>query len=193
MSGLIGEKLGMSQIIQEDGKVYPVTYVSVTPNVVTHIKTVDKDGYDALVLGCKQYAKPSKTKKFTYLREFRVENIDDYKKGDVLTVDTLKEVESVSVTGTSKGKGFQGVIKRYGFRRGPQSHGSGHNREPGSVGGCAKPGRIKKGKKLPGRMGGDTVTRKKCDLVAVDSEKNIIAIKGPLPGSKDSCIIIRTA
>jgi len=134
MPGIIGKKLGMSQVIQDDGRVIPVTYVLCQPNEVVHVKTSEIDGYPAVVLGFDAYKNPSKNKKFKTLKEFRIENSDDYKKGQMISVTVLKEIDSVTVTADSKGRGFQGVIKRHKFSRGPETHGSHHHREPGSVG-----------------------------------------------------------
>lgn len=191
MPGIIGKKLGMSQVIQDDGRVIPVTYVVCEPNEVVQIKTEQADGYPAIVLGFDAYKNPSKNKKYKALKEFRVESTDDYKKGQKVSVDILKEVGSVTVTAKSKGRGYQGVIKRHSFSRGPETHGSHHHREPGSVGMCAKPGRVMKGKKLPGQMGNETVTLRNRPLVAVTPDKNVLAIKGCLPGAVNSYVYIK--
>lgn len=191
MPGIIGKKLGMSQVIQDDGRVIPVTYVSCQPNEVVQVKTEAKDGYPAIVLGFDAYKNPSKNKKFKALKEFCVDNTDEFKKGQKISIDIFKDVEAVTVTATSKGKGCQGVIKRYNFSRGPETHGSHHHREPGSIGMCAKPGRVMKGKKLPGHMGVDQVTLKNRPLVSIVKDENVIAIKGPLPGANSSYIYVR--
>lgn len=191
MSGIIGKKLGMSQVIQDDGRVIPVTYVTCEPNEVVQVKTEQADGYPAIVLGFDAYKNPSKNKKFKAMKEFRVENADDYKKGQKISVEMLKEVEKVTVTADSKGKGFQGVIKRHKFSRGPETHGSGHHREPGSIGMCAKPGRVMKGKKLPGQMGNVQVTLKNRPVISVATDKNVIAIKGCVPGANNSYVYIK--
>jgi len=190
MPGIIGKKLGMSQIIQDDGRVIPVTFVKCDPNEVVQIKTEDKDGYPAIVLGFDAYKNPSKNKKFKALKEFRVESIEGYKKGGKITLDSLKEVGSVNVTSTSKGKGYQGVMKRHNFAGGPETHGSTFHREPGSIGMCAKPGRVMKGKKLPGHMGVDTITLKNRPVITLSAEQNVIAIKGPIPGANKGYIYI---
>lgn len=191
MSGILGKKLGMTRIFQDDGRVIPVTVVQCEPNEITQVKTVEKDGYPALVLGFSKLKKPTKTKQFAFQREFRIEAADvpNYKKGDAVTVAILEGLEIVTVTGHSKGKGFQGVIRRWGFHGGPGGHGSLHHREPGSSGCRAKPGRVQKGKKYPGHQGLDRVTEKKT-LVTVDTEKNIILIKGALPGPNGGLIEI---
>lgn len=191
MTGILGKKIGMTRVIQDDGRVIPMTVVQCDPNVVTQVKTADKDGYPALVLGFGALPKPSKTRKFRHLKEFPLEEGAEVKKGDQVTIEMFSEGDTVRVTGKSKGKGFQGVIKRHNFARGPQSHGSHHNREPGSVGGCARPGNIQRGKKLPGRMGQDTVTISRASIVYIDKEKNLIGIKGAVPGSANSLVAIR--
>lgn len=193
MSGIIGKKIGMTRVFQDDGRVIPVTVIECEPNEVTQIKTVEKDGYPALVLGFSKLKKPTKTRSFRRLKEFRIDGAEteNFKKGDQLSVENFAEVEMVSVTAVSKGKGFQGVIKRHNFSRGPESHGSGHHREPGSVGACAKPGRVHKGKKLPGRMGNAQVTLKKVKVVSVHPTKNIICLKGAIPGPNGSVVTIK--
>lgn len=191
MSGILGKKLGMTRIFQDDGRVIPVTVVQCEPNEITQVKTVEKDGYPALVLGFSKLKKPSKTQKFAHQREFKVPVADlaNYKKGDLVTVANLEGITEVSVTGVSKGKGFQGVIRRWGFHGGPGGHGSLHHREPGSSGCRAKPGRVQKGKKYPGHQGLDRVTQKK-NIVTIDKDKNLICIKGALPGPNGGLITI---
>ena len=191
MPGIIGKKLGMSQVIQDDGRVIPVTFVKCDPNEVMHIKTKEKDGYPAIVLGFDAYKNPSKNKKFKACKEFRVEDTGSYKKGQKVTLDTLKEVESVTVTSVSKGRGYQGVVKRHKFAQGPGSHGSHHHREPGSIGMCAKPGRVIKGKRMPGHMGNEQVTLKNRSVVTLAADKNLVAIKGPIPGANNGYIYIK--
>jgi len=192
MSGILGKKVGMTRLIQDDGRVIPVTVVECPPNEITQVKTVDKDGYPAIVLGFSELKKPTKTKKFRYVREFRTLNDTEYKKGDKVTLENFLELATVKITAISKGKGFQGVIKRHNFSRGPESHGSHHHREPGSVGACAKPGRVAKGKKMPGHMGTDQVTVRKVKIAHLDPSKNLIALKGAVPGPNGGLIIIRT-
>jgi len=191
MAGIIGKKLGMSQVIQDDGRVIPVTYVVCEPNEVVQVKTEKADGYPAIVLGFDAYKNPSKNKKFKAMKEFRVDNADDYKKGQKVSVEVFKEVEKVTVTATSKGKGFQGVMKRYNFAGGPESHGSVFHREPGSSGTCAKPGRVIKGKKFPGHMGSEQVTLQNRPLVSVVTDKNVLAVKGCIPGANNSYVYIK--
>jgi large subunit ribosomal protein L3 len=192
MLGILGTKLGMTRIFQDDGRVIPITVVKCDPNKITQIKTVAKDGYPAIVLGFSELKNPSKTRKFRHLKEFRIaeEEAENYKKGDEVTVDSLKDAETVKIFSVSKGKGFQGVIKRHNFARGPETHGSHHHREPGSIGACTKPGRVAKGKKLPGRMGGDKVTLSKVKIIKLDPENNTICIKGCLPGPNGTLITI---
>ncbi len=182
----------MTRIFQDDGRVIPITVVQCDPNKITQIKTTDKDGYPAIVLGFSELKKPTKTKKFRHVREFQIkeEEIENYKQGDEITVESLQDTEKVKVSSISKGKGFQGVIKRHNFSRGPESHGSHHHREPGSIGACTKPGRVAKGKKLPGRMGGEKVTLSTVKIVKLDPSNNTICIKGSLPGPNGTLITI---
>lgn len=191
MTGILGKKLGMTRVIQDDGRVIPMTIVKCEPNMVTQVKTVEKDGYPALVLGFDALSKPKKSKKYKYVQEFRIDGESEAKKGDQVTIEMFAEGDTVKVTGTSKGKGFQGVIKRHNFARGPQSHGSHHNREPGSVGGCARPGKIQRGKKLPGHMGLSKVTLSRASIVYLDKENHLIGIKGAVPGGNNSLIAIK--
>ncbi|MBN2307275.1 50S ribosomal protein L3 [Candidatus Peregrinibacteria bacterium] len=191
MPGIIGKKLGMSQIIQDDGCVIPVTFVTCEPNEVVQIKTEETDGYPAIVLGFDAYKNPSKNRKFKAIKEFRVENTEGYKKGQKISVESLKEVKAITVTAYSKGKGYQGVMKRHKFAGGPETHGSVFHREPGSVGTCAKPGRVMKGKKLPGQMGNAQVTLKNRPLISVMADKNLLAVKGGVPGANNSYVYIK--
>lgn len=192
MPGILGRKVGMTRIFQDDGRVIPVTLLDCSPNVVAQIKTGDKDGYPAIVLGFEALKKPKKTKKFRALREFRVEKPEDYKIGDNVTVEQFKEIAEVTLTGTSKGKGFQGVIKRHHFSSGPRSHGSHAHREPGSIGARAKPGRVCKGKRMPGHMGHERVTIQHVPLIKVDTERNLLAVKGQVPGANGGLVIIKS-
>lgn len=190
MTGLIGKKLGMTRVIQDDGRVIPMTVIQCEPNVIAQIKTVEKDGYPAIVLGFSQLKKPTKTQKFRVLKEFRIKGDEQVNKGDTITVEMFKEGDVVSVTGTSKGKGFQGVVKRHHMAGGPASHGSHFHREPGSVGARAKPGKILRGKRLPGHMGDETVTVRS-SVVYLDSKKNIVGIKGAVPGSNNGIVSLK--
>lgn len=193
MPGILGKKIGMTRLIQDDGRVIPLTVVECSPNVVTQIKTLDKDGYPAVILGFASMSRPTKTKQFHFQKEFKlIENGGaEIKKGDEVKVDIFEVGETVKVTGNSKGKGTAGVIKRYHFGRGPETHGSHHHREPGSIGTCAKPGKVIKGKRMPGRMGNEKVTMRACQIAYVDATKNLIGIKGGLPGANGELIIIR--
>jgi large subunit ribosomal protein L3 len=192
MTGILGKKIGMTRLIQDDGRVIPITVVQCEPNEITQVKTVEKDGYPAIVLGFSKLKKPTKTKKFYFQREFKIneDEAESYKKGENITVESLKEVEKVKVISTSKGKGFQGVIKRHNFSRGPETHGSHHHREPGSIGACTKPGRVAKGKKLPGRMGGARITIKTA-ISLINEEKNLVCLKGAVPGPIGQMVIIK--
>ncbi len=191
MPGIIGKKLGMSQIIQDDGRVIPVTFIHCQPNTVVHVKTESKDGYPAIVLGFDAYKNPSKNKVYKSVKEFRVENPDDYKKDQKVDLNQLKDVETVTITSTSKGKGYQGVIKRHNFSCGPETHGSHHHRGTGSIGMCAKPGRVMKGKKMPGHMGFSKVTLLNRPVVKLIPEKELVAVKGPVPGANNSYVYIK--
>ena len=187
---MLGKKLGMSRIIQDDGRVIPVTVVQCEPNTVAQIKTMEKDGYPAIVLGFSMLKNPTKTRKFRRLKEFRIKEGDEFKKGDAVTIDIFNEGDEINVTAISKGKGFQGVVKRHHMAGGPSSHGSHFMREPGSVGARAKPGKIHRGKRMAGHMGNENVTIK-TSVVYLDKEKNILAIKGPLPGANKSILTIK--
>ncbi len=191
MPGILGKKIGMTRLIQDDGRVIPLTVVQCEPNQVVQVKTEEKDGYPALVLGFEALKKPSKNRKWRHLKEFRISEDESLKTGENVTVELFEVGDKAKITSTSKGKGFQGVIKRHNFSRGPETHGSHHHREPGSIGACARPARVHKGKKMPGRMGGDTKTREGVEVVYVDKEKNLLGIKGPVAGAKGSLVIIR--
>ena len=203
--GLIGKKIGMTQIFDEKGNVIPVTVIEAGPCVVAQIKTEDNDGYNAVQLGFgdvkdKHITKPEKghfaKAKLTakkHLREFRLDSIEGIKVGDELKADVFEAGEKVDVQGTTKGKGFQGVIKRHGQHRGPMGHGSMYHRRPGSMGATSTPGRVFKGKKLPGHMGSVTVTVQNLDVVRVDMDKNVLLIKGSVPGAKGAILKIKSA
>lgn len=194
MPGLIGKKIGMTRVIQDDGLVVPVTVISVPDATVAQVKTVDKDGYDAVVLGIEPLSKPTKTKKFRTLKEYRFENA--LEKGSTVGLDLLNDVVTVSIMAQTKGKGFAGVVKRYNFRGQPGSHGHsskhkhGGGRLPGSVGARAKPGKIKKGKKLPGHMGDVIQTLHKVPVVKIDKENKLLAVKCPIPGAYGNTVYI---
>lgn len=204
MKGILGKKLGMTQIFTEEGIVVPVTVVEAGPNVVTQVKTVEKDGYNAIQVGFedakeKSLNKPQKghlaaanvLKK--HLKEFRVDAAEEFTVGQEIKADLFAAGEKIDVTGTSKGKGFQGPIKRHGQSRGPESHGSRYHRRPGSMGACSFPGRVFKNKKLAGHMGSVKVTVQNLEVVRVDADKNLILVKGAIPGPKGSMVTIKEA
>ena len=202
---IVGKKIGMTQIFDETGKVIPVTAIEAGPCVIAQIKTVETDGYDAVQLGFGDvkenkvnkpekghFAKANVTAK-KHLREFRLDSLEGLKVGDELKADVFVAGDSVDIQGTSKGKGFQGVIKRHGQHRGPMGHGSMYHRRPGSMGATSTPGRVFKGKKLPGHMGKVTITIQNLDVVRVDMDKNVILLKGSVPGAKGSILKIKSA
>lgn len=204
MKGILGKKIGMTQIFADNGVVVPVTVVEAGPIVVTQVKTVEKDGYNAIQVGFedakeKSLNKPQKghlaaanvLKK--HLKEFRVDTVEGYTVGQQINADVFAEGETIDVTGISKGKGFQGPIKRHGQSRGPESHGSRYHRRPGSMGACSYPGRVFKNKKLAGHMGSVRVTVQNLEVVRVDAEKNLILVKGAIPGAKGSVVTIKEA
>ncbi len=204
MKGILGRKIGMTQVFDQDGKLTPVTVVEVTPNVVTQIKTVANDGYDAIQLGFDDKREKLATKASAghtskanttpkrFFKEIRGVNVEEYTLGQEISADIFTRGEMVDVTGITKGKGFQGVIKRHGQQRGPMGHGSHYHRRPGSMG-TMRPMRVFKGKKLPGHMGTNVVTIQNLEIVAVDLENNVILVKGNIPGPKKSFVTIRTA
>lgn len=204
MKGILGKKLGMTQIFTEAGNVVPVTVVEAGPVVVTQIKTTEKEGYNAVQVGFadakeKSLNKPQKghlaaanvLKK--HLKEFRMDSVEEFTVGQEMKADIFTAGEMIDVTGTSKGKGFQGPIKRHGQSRGPESHGSRYHRRPGSMGACSFPGRVFKNKKLAGHMGSVTVTVQNLEVVRVDADKNLILVKGAIPGAKGSVVTIKEA
>lgn len=191
MAGILGKKLGMTRVFQDDGCVIPMTVVECEPNIVVQVKTPEKDGYPAVVLGFDALSKPTKTKKFNHLKEFTITEGETFNKGDKITVESLKDTELVTVTGVTKGKGFQGVMRRHNFQGAPASHGAVDHREPGSIGARAKPGRVEKGKKLPGHMGTMTLTKRDIKVVYLDKEKNLVGLKGPIPGPIGTLVIIK--
>ena len=204
MKGILGKKVGMTQVFTKSGKLIPVTVVEVEPNVITQIKTVEKDGYNAIQLAAvtvrekvSNKAKIGHTNKANtapkrFLKEIRGVNVEEYTLGQVIDARIFKEGEIVDVSGTSKGKGFQGVIKRYNQSRGPMGHGSQYHRGVGSLG-TMLPMHVLKGKKLPGHMGNVASTIQNLEVVAVDLENNVILIKGNVPGPKKSLVMIKTS
>lgn len=208
MKGILGKKVGMTQVFSERGEAIPVTVIEAGPCFVAQIKTVEQDGYAAVQLGFEEtkpkrltqpqlkHLQKSNLPALRHLRELRIadDELASLEEGQKLTVDIFEEGEMVDVTGTSKGRGFAGVVKRYGFRGGPKTHGqSDRLRAPGSVGACTTPGRVFKGKRMPGRMGGERVTTQGLQVVLVDPERNLLALRGAVPGSKNGLLLIREA
>ena len=204
MKGILGRKAGMTQVFTKEGKVIPVTVIEVEPNVVTQVKTVESDGYNAVQLGYLDkkeknatkasigHAKKANTNPKRLLKEIRDVEVSDYALGQVLTSSVFAAGEIVDVTGTSKGKGFQGVIKRHGQSEGPKTHGSRYHRRPGSMG-TMRPMRVLKGKKLAGHMGNETVTVQNLEIIEVCEAENYILVSGNVPGPKNSLVLIRSA
>lgn len=210
MKSIVGKKVGMTQIFDEQGEVIPVTVIEAGPCFVAQIKTVERDGYTAVQLGFEdtkpkhltkpqlQHLQKSNLSPLRHLREFRM-NPDDIarlelEEGQKVTVDVFAAGEHVDVIGTTKGKGFAGVVKRYGFSGGPKTHGqSDRLRAPGSIGACTTPGRVFKGKRMPGRMGGDRLTVQALKVVLVDPERNLLVVQGAVPGAKNGLLMIRQA
>ena len=199
-----GKKIGMTQIFSEDGTAIPVTAVVVEPLTIVAKKTVAKEGYNAIVVSFGEikekklnkpvkghFAKANVTPK-KHLREFRVDSVEEVKVGDELKADVFAAGDKIDIQGTSKGKGYQGVIKRWNYHLGPAAHGSGYHRGTGSMG-SIQPARIKPGKKLPGRMGGVTKTVQNLEFVKYDAENNVILIKGNVPGAKNSYVVVTNA
>lgn len=202
--GILGRKLGMTQIFSETGEAVPVTVIQAEPNVVLQKKTVEGEGYESIQLGfsdekqnrlnkpAKGHAEKAKTTPKRFVKELRDVTVADYEIGQEVKVDTFAEGETVDVTGTSKGKGFQGAIKRHNQSRGPMSHGSRYHRRPGSMG-PVDPNHVRPGKLLPGRMGGEQVTMQNLEIVKVDAERNLLLVKGNVPGAKKSYVTVKSA
>ncbi len=203
MSGLLGKKIGMTNVFASDGQFVPVTVLQVGPCVVTQIKTEETDGYTALQLGFDEkpverlnkpvagHLKKTSDKGFRVLREFREESVDDIEAGATIGVDMFSIGDKVTVTGISKGRGFQGTIKRHGFSRGPETHGNRNHRKPGSIGNSAWPAKVIKGKKLPGHTGVDKVTVKNLTIIDIKHDDNLILLKGAVPGFKTGVVEVR--
>jgi len=200
--GLIGRKVGMTQVFQPDGTMVAVSVVQVTPNTVTRLRTPDRDGYTAIQLGAgerKRLTKPLAGQlrdlpRVRTIREFRMDSVDGYSVGQAITVaDLFAEGDIVDVTGTSKGQGFAGTVKRHNFTRGPKSHGSDNYRKPGSIGPGTTPGRVYKGLRMGGHMGDERVTIKKLRVVRVDTERNLILVRGSVPGAPGALTFVRKA
>jgi len=197
--GILGRKVGMTQIFADDGTMVPVSVVSVEPNTVTALRTVERDGYTAVQVGAGTARKLTKPRlgqlqglpRVRDAREFRLDDVSAYEIGQTLDVSLFSAGDSVDVTGVSKGKGFAGTIKRHHFRRGPETHGSDSHRQPGSIGGGTSPGKVFKGTPMAGRMGNDRVTVKKAQIVRVDAERALLLVKGPVPGPRNALILVR--
>ena len=201
--GILGRKIGMTQIFSEEGKLIPVTVVQATPNVVLQVKTNESDGYEAVQVGyqdmrevlsnkpAKGHAAKAKTSPKRFIREIRDVELKDYEVGSEITVDSFSEGDVVDVTGTTRGHGTQGNIKRWGQSRGPETHGSRYHRIPGSMGSIIN--RVPKGKRLPGHMGVKKVTIENLVIEKVVADKNVLMIKGNVPGAKNSLIVVKTA
>ena len=200
--GLLGKKLGMTQVFREDGRAEPVTAVEAGPCVVTQVKTTTKDGYEAVQLGfgeARRLTKPMEghlrhTGKFRHLREMPARDLTEVQVGQRVDASLFQPGDLVDVTGTSKGRGFAGVVKRHGFHGGPKTHGqSDRHRAPGSIGGGTSPGRVFKGKKMAGHMGNARVTTRGLEVIQVDAERNLLLIKGAVPGARNGLLVIRQA
>jgi large subunit ribosomal protein L3 len=201
--GLIGRKVGMTQVFQDDGTMVAVSVLAIEPNTVTRLRTTDRDGYTAVQLGTEVVDKLTKPEqgqlggdlpKLATIREFRVDSVDDYAIGQTLTIaDLFNPGDDVDVTGVSKGKGFAGHVKRHNFRRGPKTHGSDHHREPGSIGPGTTPGRVYKGVRMAGHMGDTRATNKKVRVVRTDPDRNLLLVRGSLPGARGSLILVKKA
>jgi len=199
--GLLGRKAGMTQIFAEDGTLVPVSVLVVEPNTVTALRTVARDGYAAVQLGAgtaRRLTKPrlgqlKNLPRVADVREFRVDDIDEYHVGQSFDVSLFAEGEKVDVIGTSKGKGFAGTVKRHHFHRGPETHGSDSHRQPGSIGAGTTPGRVYRGTRMAGHMGYERVTVKKLTVVRADPERNLLLIKGSVPGTANSLVMVRKA
>ena len=200
--GLVGRKVGMTQVFQDDGTMVAVSVLAIEPNTVTKLRTPDRDGYTAVQIGTevsKRLNKPETGQlkdlpKVATIREFRVDSVDDVAVGQVFSIGDLFEAgDMVDVTGVSKGKGFAGVIKRHNFHRGPQTHGSDHHRAPGSIGPGTTPGRVYRGLKMSGHMGSERVTIKKVRVVRTDPDRNLLLVKGSLPGARGGLITVKKA
>ena len=201
--GVIGKKVGMTQIFDSEGLAVPVTVIKVDSIVVTQVKSVETDGYNAIQVGTIAAKEKHLTKaeighfkknglnNYRHLQEFRVENPADFKVGQEIDLSVLNDVQKVDVTGTSIGKGFQGTVKRWNFGRGPMAHGSKYHRHAGSNGACSDPSKVFKGKHMPGHMGNVQVTVQNLEIVRVDTENNLLLVKGAVPGPKKSLVTIK--
>ena len=205
MSALLGKKIGMTNLFSSEGKLVPVTVVQVGPCVVTQVKTKETDGYNALQLGFDEkpveklnkpmagHLKKACDQGFRVLKEFRTDDAEEVEAGKTIGIDVFEVGQKVNISGISKGRGFQGTIKRHGFSRGPETHGNRNHRKPGSIGNSAWPGKVFKGKKLPGHMGTDRKTVKNLTIVDIKHDDNLLLIKGPVPGFKTGVLEVRKA
>jgi large subunit ribosomal protein L3 len=204
--GLIGRKVGMTQVFQDDGTMVAVSVLAIEPNTVTRLRTPERDGYSAVQLGAETARKlnkpdagqlkdlPKAAQSLKTKREFRVDDLGAYELGQTVSIDDLFAAgDDVDVTGVSKGKGFAGHIKRHNFHRGPKTHGSDHHREPGSIGPGTTPGRVYRGLKMAGHMGDERVTIKKVRVVRTDPDRNLLLVRGSLPGARGSLILVKKA
>ncbi len=199
--GLIGRKVGMTQVFQEDGTMIPVSVVAIEPNTVTRLRTPERDGYTAVALGVEPSAKLNRPRsgqlrdlpKVAVIREFRVDDAAPFEVGQTLDVGLFAAGDLVHVSGTSKGKGFAGTIKRHNFHRGPKTHGSDHHREPGSIGPGTTPGRVYRGSRMAGHMGDERVTVKKLQVVRTDPARNLLLVRGSVPGAPNALLLVKKA
>jgi large subunit ribosomal protein L3 len=200
--GLIGRKLGVTQVFQDDGTMVAVSVLAIQPNTVTRLRTDDRDGYTAVQLGTEESKRLSKPEagqlkdlpQVATIREFRVDSVDGFEVGQKLTItDLFNDGDLVDVTGVSKGKSFSGVIKRHNFKRGPKTHGSDHHRAPGSIGPGTTPGRVYRGLRMAGHMGDERATIKKLRVARVDAARNLLLVKGSLPGARGALILVKKA
>ena len=200
--GLIGRKVGVTQVFQADGTMVAVSVLAIQPNTVTRLRTDERDGYTAVQLGTEESKRLTKPEagqlkdlpKVATIREFRVDSVDGYEVGQTVALgDLFADGDFVDVTGVSKGKSFAGVIKRHNFHRGPKTHGSDHHRAPGSIGPGTTPGRVYKGLRMAGHMGAETATIKKLRVVRADGDRNLLLVKGSLPGARGALILVKKA
>jgi large subunit ribosomal protein L3 len=197
--GVIGRKLGMTSVFAEDGTMVPVSVLSVEPNTVTYLRTVEVDGYTAVQIGAGTVKKPTQPRagqlkdmpKIRDTREFRVDDTAGYEVGQTIDVSLFAEGDIVDVAGVSKGRGFAGTVKRHNFRRGPETHGSDSHRQPGSVGAGTFPGKVFKGTSMAGHMGAERVTIKKLTVVRTDTERNLLLVRGNVPGAPNALVMVR--
>jgi large subunit ribosomal protein L3 len=204
MSAILGKKIGMTNVFSSDGKLVPVTVLQVGPCVITQVKNMETDGYTAIQLGYDErpveklnkpvagHLKKAGDKGFKVLREFRADSVEEMTAGMTIGIDMFSVGDKVNVSGISKGRGFQGTIKRHGFSRGPETHGCRNHRKPGSIGNSAWPGKVIKGKKMPGHMGVDKKTIKNLTIVDIRHDDNLLLVKGPVPGCKTGIIEVHT-